>query len=131
MSRPLYLSNLAVLLVLNVVNAGAAPLTRVESTTASLEVGKTIERSIAPDETHAYTLDLNAGQYAHIVVDQHGADVVITVYASDGTKIALTTVRDRLARGTTIERATFVLHSDETFDAFERALREIDEPLPA
>ena len=88
MSRPLYLSNLAVLLVLNVVNAGAAPLTRVESTTASLEVGKTIERSIAPDETHAYTLDLNAGQYTHIVVDQHGADVVITVYASDGTKIA-------------------------------------------
>ena len=49
----------------------------------------------------------------------------------EAARIALTTVRDRLARGTTIERATFVLHSDETFEAFERVLREIDEPLPA
>jgi CHAT domain-containing protein len=88
MCRRLYLSNVVFLLVLNLLNAGAAPLTRVQSTIASLELGKPIERSIAPEETHAYTLDLNAGQYAHLVVDQHGADVVVVVYGSDGTKIA-------------------------------------------
>jgi tetratricopeptide (TPR) repeat protein len=53
----------------------------------SLALAKPIKRAIAPDETHSYTLNLNAGQYAHLVVDQHGADVVIVVYGSDGKKI--------------------------------------------
>lgn len=53
----------------------------------SLEPGKPLERSIAPGETHSYTLNLNAGQYAHVVVDQRGVDVVTSVFAPDGTKL--------------------------------------------
>ena len=48
----------------------------------------------------------------------------------EAARIALATVRDRLARGTGIERATFVLYSDETFRAFRAALLRIDEPPP-
>jgi O-acetyl-ADP-ribose deacetylase (regulator of RNase III) len=49
----------------------------------------------------------------------------------DAARIAVTTVRDRLAKGETIERATFVLFSDETYEAFRRALAEIDGPTSA
>ena len=46
-----------------------------------------VERSIAAGETHSYTLNLTAGQYAHIVVDQRGVDVVVSVFAPSGTKL--------------------------------------------
>jgi CHAT domain-containing protein len=52
-----------------------------------LEPGKAIERSIAANEAHSYTLTLTAGQYAHIAVDQRGVDVVVSIYAPDGTKL--------------------------------------------
>ncbi len=89
MSRPLFISNLPtiVLLVLSVTTADGQPLTQGEAATVSLEPGKSIERSIAADETHSYILNLNAGQYAHVVVDQRGADVVVVVYGSDNAKI--------------------------------------------
>ena len=41
----------------------------------SLELRKPLECSIGPGETHSYTLNINAGQYAHLVVDQRGVDV--------------------------------------------------------
>ena len=87
MCRPLFVSNLSIvfLLALGVLNAGAQPSPQRQAT--SLELAKPIERTIAPDETHSYTLNLNAGQYAHIVVDQRDADVVITVYGSGSAKI--------------------------------------------
>jgi len=65
----------------------AAPLTQTEAATVSLELAKPIERSLAPDETHSYVLNLNSGQYAHVVVDQRGTDVVVTVFRPDGGKI--------------------------------------------
>lgn len=52
-----------------------------------LEPGKPIERSIAAGETHSYTLTLTSGQYAHIAVDQRGVDVVVSIFAPDGTKL--------------------------------------------
>jgi len=63
-------------------------LLTVRATSISLELGKALEASIAAGETHSYTLNLNAGQYAHILVDQRKADVVVAVYGPDGTKIA-------------------------------------------
>ena len=54
---------------------------------SSLEPGKAIERSIDAGEAHSYTLPLTAGQYAHIAVDQRGVDVVVSIYAPDGTKV--------------------------------------------
>ena len=53
----------------------------------SLELGKPLEPAIAAGETHLYTLNLNAGQYAHVVLDQRGVDVVTSIFAPDGTKL--------------------------------------------
>ncbi|HEU4872390.1 MAG TPA: hypothetical protein VFT44_04760, partial [Pyrinomonadaceae bacterium] len=52
-----------------------------------LEPGKAIERSINAGEAHYYILPLTAGQYAHIAVDQRGVDVVVSIFAPDGTKL--------------------------------------------
>jgi hypothetical protein len=54
----------------------------------SLERNKAIEREIGAGETHSFTLNLTAGQYAHVVVDQRGVDVVVSIFAPNGTKVA-------------------------------------------
>jgi CHAT domain-containing protein/Tfp pilus assembly protein PilF len=65
----------------------AATQSQNEQTLSAVEPGKPIERSITAGETQSYTLTLSAGQYAHIVVDQRGVDVVVTISAPDGTKL--------------------------------------------
>jgi len=54
----------------------------------SLKLAQPIEREIAAGETHSFTLALTAGQYAHVVVDQRGVDVVVSIFAPNGTRIA-------------------------------------------
>ena len=72
-----------VLLILGLLNCLAAAQTQ----SVALELAKPIERSIAADETQSYVLNLNASQYAHVVVEQRGVDVVLTVFGPDGGKI--------------------------------------------
>lgn len=97
MSRLLHPSDLAckslcrslsilLFLLLSVLASSAASLAE-EETTTPLESSKPIERPLAGGEAHTYTVALAAGQYAQIVVDQRGVDVVVTVAALDGTKI--------------------------------------------
>ncbi len=45
-----------------------------------LEAGKPIEREIAGGQKHYYTITLEAGQYLHLVVDQRGIDVIVTLF---------------------------------------------------
>ena len=52
----------------------------------SLKLAQPIEREIAAGETHSFTLNLTAGQYAHVVVDQRGVDVVVSIFAPNGTR---------------------------------------------
>ena len=89
MFRPLYFSHfsIVVLVLLSVVNAGAQPLAHRELTTVSLELGKPLERSIAPEETHSYTLNLSSGQYAHVLVEQRRVNVLVVIYGPDGAKL--------------------------------------------
>lgn len=89
MFRPLCFSHLSIVvfLVLSVTRADAQSLAQRESTTLPLELGKPIERSIAAGETQSYTLTLSLDQYAHIVVDQRGVDLVVVVYGPDGARI--------------------------------------------
>jgi len=54
----------------------------------SLQPGKLIQREIAIGEAHSYALSLATGQYAYVVVNQKGVDVVVTTYGPDGAKIA-------------------------------------------
>ena len=65
----------------------SAVATQSESTAISLQPGKPIERSIAAGEAHSYTLTLTPGQYAHVTVDQRNVDVVVSIFAPDGTKL--------------------------------------------
>ena len=88
MSRLSNLGWIVVVLSLCLLSASAAALTQNEPASISLEPGKPIERSIAAGEAQSYSLALTSGQYAHVAVDQRGVDVVVSIFAPDGTKLA-------------------------------------------
>src|ERR1044071_281833 len=52
-----------------------------------LELQKPIERELTGGESHYYQLELQSGQYFHLVVEQKGIDVVVLVFAPDGKQI--------------------------------------------
>jgi erythromycin esterase len=54
----------------------------------ALENGKPIARELKTGETHAYTLRLEVGQFFDAAVNQRGIDVMVRVFAPDGSKIA-------------------------------------------
>jgi hypothetical protein len=45
------------------------------------------ERELAGDQSHAYQIALAAGQYLHVVAEQRGIDVVVTLFGPDGKKL--------------------------------------------
>ena len=49
-----------------------------------LEAGKPIERQLSRGESHSYQLNLSAGQYARVIVDQRGMDLVVNLFGPDG-----------------------------------------------
>jgi erythromycin esterase len=53
-----------------------------------LEQRKPVEREVKAGETHAYTIALEAGQFLGAAVNQRGIDVIVRVFAPDGSKIA-------------------------------------------
>jgi CHAT domain-containing protein/Tfp pilus assembly protein PilF len=67
-------------------HASAAP--RQEPDVRPLETGKALERNLAGDAVHRYRLAMGAGQYVHLVVDQRGIDVMVTLLDPVGQKIA-------------------------------------------
>src|SRR5687767_141772 len=52
-----------------------------------LEMGRPIERELVGGQSHRYQIDLAAGQYLSVVVDQRGIDVVATLLGPDGKKL--------------------------------------------
>ena len=48
-----------------------------------LEEGKPVERELSGGESHSYQLNVTAGQYARVVVEQKGIDVVVSVFGPD------------------------------------------------
>src|SRR6266700_3640818 len=63
-------------------NAAAA------DTATLLKPGASVERALDASERHAYDIELQAGQYAALTVDQQGADVVIRVLDPSGAAVA-------------------------------------------
>jgi CHAT domain-containing protein/tetratricopeptide (TPR) repeat protein len=55
--------------------------------TVDLTVGKLVTRQMKGGETHSYRVNLRAGQFTHIVVNQLGIDVIVTVKGPDGQSI--------------------------------------------
>ena len=61
-----------------------------------LTIGEPITRDLGAHDAHAYTLDLDAGQFVYGDVDQQTVDVVVTVYGPDD---AVIQAFDNPARG--------------------------------
>ena len=53
-----------------------------------LEAGKSVERELTGDQSHAYTLTLAAGQYLRVVIEPRGIDVALKLFGPDGKLIA-------------------------------------------
>lgn len=49
----------------------------------ALELSKPIEKELAGGQIHSYQINLAVGQYIHIVVEQHGIDVVAVLLGPD------------------------------------------------
>ena len=49
-----------------------------------LEEGKPIERKLSGGESHSYQLNVTTGQYARVIVEQKGIDVVVSLFGPDG-----------------------------------------------
>ncbi len=49
--------------------------------------GRPLERELAGGELHAYRIVLEADQYLHLVVDQRGVDVIVTLFDSAGKRL--------------------------------------------
>lgn len=54
----------------------------------TLALGSPAERELSGAEPHAYQVALASGQYARIVVQQLGIDVVVQLLGTDGKSIA-------------------------------------------
>ena len=67
------------------VNTSGA-ITQKDNDARELEPGKPIERELAGGASHSYRLTLASGQYARLIVDQRGIDVLVTVYGPNGEK---------------------------------------------
>jgi CHAT domain-containing protein len=67
-------------------NVGVVSPAQENPQTRGLEPGKPIERRLAGGESHyyAYQLTMAAGQYAKLLVEQRGIDVVVKLFAPDG-----------------------------------------------
>src|SRR5205823_856087 len=72
-------------LVARTPQSGVAPA----DNTTQLKPGVAIECTLDASERHAYDIELQAGQYAALTVDQHGIDVVITVLDPSGAAVAV------------------------------------------
>jgi CHAT domain-containing protein/Tfp pilus assembly protein PilF len=64
----------------------------------ALTPGRQVERELAGKEVHIYRIEMAAGQYARIVVDQQGIDVVIKAFSPSNDLISEVD-RPHLARG--------------------------------
>src|SRR6185436_13456269 len=56
-------------------------------TTQSLEVGKPVERTLEGGGIHSYQLKLSLDQFFHLVADQRGIDLALTIFDPSGNKI--------------------------------------------
>jgi hypothetical protein len=63
-------------------------VTNVKTEAQVLEPGKPVERELKTGETHVYQIVLSVGQFLDAAVNQRGVDVVVRIFAPDGSKLA-------------------------------------------
>lgn len=74
-------------LLLALLHRGGHVFAQADQKAQPLELGKPLERELAGGQSHAYRLTLSAGQYLHVVVEQRGIDVVVTLFGPAGQKL--------------------------------------------
>jgi CHAT domain-containing protein/tetratricopeptide (TPR) repeat protein len=52
-----------------------------------LATNEGVERRLGPGESHGYRIACRAGSYVHVVVEQHGVDVLAVVYGPTGAEL--------------------------------------------
>ena len=62
----------------------AAPTAMEQSQPEPLKLDERVRHAIAPGETHAYTINLVAGQYLHVEIEQERLPLAIRVLSPDG-----------------------------------------------
>jgi CHAT domain-containing protein/Tfp pilus assembly protein PilF len=67
-------------------SSGAGAIGAQEET--ALEIGRPVERELAGGQKHIYRLAMIQGQYASVMVGQHGIDIVARLFSADGQIIA-------------------------------------------
>jgi CHAT domain-containing protein/tetratricopeptide (TPR) repeat protein len=67
---------------------GAPARSQATEVASRLELGTPIDREISGRQQHAYEVALKAGEYAEVIVEQRGIDVVVTVRDSAGKLVA-------------------------------------------
>jgi erythromycin esterase len=87
-SCPLVLALSLVLVLASGLRPGLAQEPRPEVTAVTLEPGAPIERAMGAGDVHAYQVVLEQGQFLRAIVAQRGIDVVVTVIAPNGEKLA-------------------------------------------
>src|SRR5687768_5259096 len=71
-------------LLAGLASAPSSPATAPAAPTA-LAAGSSLERDMAVEEVHRYAIDLRAGEYLQVMVEQRGVDVELAFSAPDGT----------------------------------------------
>lgn len=69
-------------------SAQASPSPTLQVEAQPLKQSQPVERELKASETHAYKITLEAGQFLNAAVNQRGVDVVVRVFAPDGSNIA-------------------------------------------
>ena len=52
-----------------------------------LELHQPVEGELGPGQTDVFTIEMTAGQLAHVVAEQKGVDVVVTVLGPKGNEL--------------------------------------------
>ena len=65
-------------------NAAAAQNPSTARAPEKLELRRAVERELGPGLTDEYTVEMMVGQFAHVVAEQKGVNVVVTVAGPDG-----------------------------------------------
>jgi CHAT domain-containing protein/Tfp pilus assembly protein PilF len=68
-------------------SSAAPPAALAQQPPSSLTPGGVIDRTVRGGERQTFSIDLSAGDFVHVVIDQRGADVAIRLQSPDGTTL--------------------------------------------
>jgi CHAT domain-containing protein/tetratricopeptide (TPR) repeat protein len=81
---------LRLILLCSLMFAGtSAAAQAIQKDVTPLEPGAPLERTLSGGETNAYRIHLNAGDFLHVVVDQEGIDVTVSLIGPDSQPVAV------------------------------------------